>query len=58
MTIDREEILQRLDVSIGVVLEHAKCYSEFGCDDEAKELMDVAVDLQFVGNAIRKERID
>ena len=46
--IDREEILQRLDFSIGVVIEHAKNYSEFGCDDEAKELMDVAADLQDV----------
>ena len=50
--IDREEILRRIDSAIGVVIEHAKRCSEFGCDDEAKELMDVAADLQFVGNAI------
>ncbi len=56
--IDREEILQRLDVAIGVALEHAKNYSEFGCDDEAQELMTVAADLQHIGNAISNERID
>ena len=50
--IDREEILQRLDIAIGTVLEYAKRYSEYGCDGEAKELMGVAADLQFVGNAI------
>ena len=52
MMIDREEILRRIDSAIGTVLEYARCYSEYGCDDEAKELMDVAADLQFVGNRI------
>ena len=52
MMIDREEILRRIDSVIGTVLEYARCYSEYGCDDEAKELMDAAADLQFVGNAI------
>ena len=50
--IDREEILRRIDSSIGVVIEHARRYSEYGCDDEAKELMDAAADLQFIGNRI------